>query len=121
MNLYTYILRAVSAYIALFTLCNTAINYIVEYIFITIICACMAVIFWLVADILDEVNSQKAPSHSDNTNDTTDYLLKSNGTIKEADFEALKRGKKRLEDLSRYFWNGTKDMFYLGMLSSCRE
>ncbi len=37
------------------------------------------------------------------------------------DFEALKRGKKRLEDLSRYFWNGTKDMFYLGMLGSCRE
>ena len=38
-----------------------------------------------------------------------------------ADFEALKRGKKQLEDLSRYFWNGAKDMFYLGMLSSCRE
>lgn len=38
-----------------------------------------------------------------------------------ADFEALKRGKKRLEDLSRYFWNGAKDMFYLGILGSCRE
>ena len=78
MNLYTYILKVVSACIALFTLCNTAINYIVEYIFITIICACIAVILWLVADIVDEVNSQKTPSHSDktNTNDTTERLQK---------------------------------------------
>lgn len=78
MNPYTYILKAVSACIALCTLCNTAINYIVEYIFITVICACIAVILWLVADIVDEVNSQKTPSHSDkiNTNDTTERLQK---------------------------------------------
>lgn len=37
------------------------------------------------------------------------------------DFEALKRGKKRLEDLSCYFWYGARDMFYLGMINSCRE
>lgn len=49
-----------------------------------------------------------------------EYLGYLDSQIK-ADFEALKSGKKRLEDLSRYFWNGSKDMFYLGMLSSCRE
>lgn len=32
-----------------------------------------------------------------------------------ADFEALKNGEKKLEDLSEYFWNGEKDMWYLGM------
>ena len=31
------------------------------------------------------------------------------------DFEALKSGEKRLEDLAEYFWNGQKDMWYLGM------
>ena len=32
-----------------------------------------------------------------------------------ADFEALKSGKKSLEDLAAHFWNGKKDMWYLGM------
>lgn len=31
------------------------------------------------------------------------------------DFEALKSGEKRLEDLASHFWNGEKDMWYLGM------
>lgn len=32
------------------------------------------------------------------------------------DFESLKAGTKTLEDLSEYFWNGKKDMWYLGMI-----
>ena len=32
------------------------------------------------------------------------------------DFEALKNGEKQLEDLAEHFYNGKKDMFYLGML-----
>ena len=32
-----------------------------------------------------------------------------------ADFEALKNGIKSLEDLAEHFWNGEKDMWYLGM------
>lgn len=32
-----------------------------------------------------------------------------------ADYSALKSGEKKLEDLSSYFWNGEKDMWYLGM------
>lgn len=32
-----------------------------------------------------------------------------------ADFEALKNGIKFLEDLANHFWNGEKDMWYLGM------
>ena len=32
-----------------------------------------------------------------------------------ADFEALKNGTKSLEDLAAHFWNGEKDMWYLGM------
>lgn len=31
------------------------------------------------------------------------------------DFESLKSGKKKLEDLASHFWNGKKDMWYLGM------
>ena len=31
------------------------------------------------------------------------------------DFEALKNGAKTLEDLAAHFWNGEKDMWYLGM------
>ena len=31
------------------------------------------------------------------------------------DFEALKNGIKTLEDLAVHFWNGEKDMWYLGM------
>lgn len=33
----------------------------------------------------------------------------------QADFEALKSGIKSLEDLAARFWNGEKDMWYLGM------
>lgn len=32
-----------------------------------------------------------------------------------ADFDALKSGKKSLEDLAAHFWNGEEDMWYLGM------
>lgn len=32
-----------------------------------------------------------------------------------ADFEALKSGEKKLEDLYKHFWNLEKDMWYLGM------
>lgn len=35
-----------------------------------------------------------------------------------ADFDALKNGKKRLEDLADRFWGGKKDMYYLGMIPS---
>ena len=45
-------------------------------------------------------------------NDTMNYT---NEDVK-ADFEALKSGQKSLEDLSEHFWNGKKDMYYLGMI-----
>lgn len=41
----------------------------------------------------------------------TDYF---NDDVR-ADFEALKSGIKSLEDLAAHFWNGEKDMWYLGM------
>lgn len=44
-------------------------------------------------------------------NKYTDY---SNDDVR-ADFEALKNGTKSLEDLAAHFWNGEKDMWYLGM------
>ena len=43
------------------------------------------------------------------------YINYTNENVKE-DFEALKSGEKTLEDLNKYFWNGRKDMFYLGMI-----
>ena len=42
------------------------------------------------------------------------YQNYSNDDVK-ADFEALKNGEKLLEDLADHFWNGEKDMWYLGM------
>jgi hypothetical protein len=42
------------------------------------------------------------------------YKNYTNENVK-ADFEALKSGEKKLQDLSEYFWNGEKDMWYLGM------
>ncbi len=42
------------------------------------------------------------------------YTRYSNDDIK-ADYEALKSGKKSLEDLAAHFWNGEKDMWHLGM------
>lgn len=42
------------------------------------------------------------------------YRGYSNDDVK-ADFEALKSGKKSLEDLANHFWNGEKDMWLLGM------
>ena len=38
-----------------------------------------------------------------------------------ADFEALKNGEKSLEDLAKYFWDGKKDMYYLGMIDELEE
>lgn len=31
------------------------------------------------------------------------------------DYKALKNGEKSLEELASHFWNGKKDMWYLGM------
>ena len=42
------------------------------------------------------------------------YTGYTNDDVK-ADFEALKSGEKNLEDLATHFWNGEKDMGYLGM------
>lgn len=42
------------------------------------------------------------------------YTSCSNDDVR-ADFEALKNGTKTLEDLAEHFWNGEKDMWYLGM------
>lgn len=42
------------------------------------------------------------------------YTGYSNNNVR-ADFEALKNGTKSLEDLAAHFWNGEKDMWYLGM------
>lgn len=42
------------------------------------------------------------------------YIGYSNNNVR-ADFEALKNGTKSLEDLATHFWNGEKDMWYLGM------
>lgn len=42
------------------------------------------------------------------------YMGYTNDNVK-ADFEALKNGEKNLEDLASRFWNGEKDMWYLGM------
>ena len=42
------------------------------------------------------------------------YTGYSNDDVR-ADFEALKSGEKKLEDLAAHFWNGEKDMWYLGM------
>lgn len=38
-----------------------------------------------------------------------------------SDFDALKTGEKALEDMSSQFWNGEKDMFYLGMKTDYYE
>lgn len=42
------------------------------------------------------------------------YQNYSNDDVR-ADFEALKNGTKSLEDLAAHFYNGKKDMWYLGM------
>lgn len=42
------------------------------------------------------------------------YMNYTNDDVK-ADFDALKEGRKTLEDLSAHFWNGKADMWYLGM------
>lgn len=42
------------------------------------------------------------------------YTGYSNDDVR-VDFEALKNGTKTLEDLAAHFWNGEKDMWYLGM------
>jgi hypothetical protein len=42
------------------------------------------------------------------------YSGYTNDNVK-ADFEALKNGEKKLEDLSAHFWYGEKDAWYLGM------
>ena len=45
---------------------------------------------------------------------TNRYMNYTNDDIKN-DFEALKAGRKKLEDLSEHFWYGKRDMYYLGM------
>ena len=44
------------------------------------------------------------------------YMNYTDDNVK-SDFEALESGAKTLEDLAKHFWNGKKDMFYLGMVS----
>lgn len=48
------------------------------------------------------------------------YRNYTNDDVK-ADFEALKSGEKSLEDLADNFWNGKKDMWYLGMNVEYKE
>ncbi len=48
------------------------------------------------------------------------YANYTNDDVK-ADFEALKTGKKSLQDLSEYFWSCKKDMFLLGMIWDYKE
>lgn len=57
------------------------------------------------------IESGKAFRLSISQNEYTGYT---NDRV-EADFEALKSGNKKLEDLSERFWNREKDMWYLGM------
>lgn len=45
---------------------------------------------------------------------SNEYQNYTNDDVK-ADFETLKSGEKSLEDLAAHFWNGEKDMWYLGM------
>lgn len=50
-----------------------------------------------------------------------EYTRYSNKDVK-SDFEALKIGEKSLEDLASHFWNGKKDMWYLGMdVNKCQD
>lgn len=50
-----------------------------------------------------------------------EYTGYSNKDVK-SDFEALKIGEKSLEDLASHFWNGKKDMWYLGMdVNKCQD
>lgn len=35
-----------------------------------------------------------------------------------SEFYSIKKWKKSLEDLAAHFWNGKKDMYYLGMIQS---
>lgn len=44
----------------------------------------------------------------------SEYWGYANEDVK-ADYEALKTGKKKLEDLAEHFYNGERDMWYLGM------
>lgn len=43
-----------------------------------------------------------------------EYSGYSNNDVK-LDFESLKNGEKKLNDLSSHFWDGEKNMWYLGM------
>lgn len=56
-------------------------------------------------------------SQMENIHDNLRVYLVNFGYLKmvKADFEALKSGEKRLEDLSEHFWNGEKDAYILGM------
>ena len=75
---FTYLLKVTSVCIAVVAIYNTKIDYIPAYIFTTVFSVGIAVILWLVADIADEVNSQKTPSHTNEstTDDTTERLQK---------------------------------------------
>lgn len=43
------------------------------------------------------------------------YYKNYTGEMVKNDYKCLKNGLKTLQDLSSYFWNGEKDMWYLGM------
>ena len=38
-----------------------------------------------------------------------------------SDYQELKKGEKSLDDLAKHFWNGEKDMWYLGMEVECKN
>ena len=46
---------------------------------------------------------------------SNEYMYYTDENVK-SDYQALKDGEKTLEDLSKHFWNGKKDMFILGMI-----
>lgn len=57
---------------------------------------------------IESGDSFRLSIHSNKYQNYTNYDIK-------VDFEALKSGEKTLEDLADHFWNGEKDMWYLGM------
>lgn len=74
---FIYLLKTISVCIAVVAIYNTKIDYIPAYIFTTVFSVGVAAILWLVADIVDDVNSQKTLSHGNEpkADDTTTERL----------------------------------------------
>ena len=45
----------------------------------------------------------------------TIYIADGNEKISNVIFNALETGDLKLEDLHKFYWNGNKDMFYMGL------